>query len=220
MTSSISAVFFDVDDTLVDFDGAARDAFGVVFGPAADYHAWTQLSSQWHRRFPAELTWDDMLVGRTAAFLESLGRDDEPAGVEAWRMDLIERSCAVFADVAGCLQTLRAAGLKLGVITNSDAGHQRRKLASVGLADAFDVLVIAGELGFGKPSPAIFEHACRALGVEPAAALHIGDRLDLDALAAAEAGLRGVWLDRVGAAGDERRVPVVSTLDALPALVA
>src|SRR5262249_50245840 len=122
--------------------------------------------------------------------------------------------------VAGCLQALRAAGLKLGVITNSDPGHQRRKLASVGLADAFDVLVISGELGVGKPSPAIFEHACQALSVEPAAALHIGDRLDLDALAAAAAGLHGVWLDRVGVAGDEQRVPVVSTLDALPALVA
>ncbi|HEY7047089.1 MAG TPA: HAD family hydrolase [Jatrophihabitantaceae bacterium] len=220
MTGSISAVFFDVDDTLVDFDGAARDAFGVVFGPAADYRAWTELSSQWHRRFPAELSWDDMLVGRTAAFLQSLGRDDEPAGVEARRMDLIERSCAVFADVAGCLQALRAAGLRLGVITNSDPVHQRRKLASVGLAEAFDVLVISGELGVGKPSPEIFEHACRALGVSPSEALHIGDRLDLDALAAAGAGLRGVWLDRVGAAGDEQRVPVVTTLDALPALVA
>ena len=220
MTGSISAVFFDVDDTLVDFDGAARDAFGVVFGPTADYRAWAQLSSQWHRRFPAELTWDDMLVGRTAAFLETLGRDDEPAGVEARRMGLIEQSCAVFADVADCLQTLRAAGLRLGVITNSDPGHQRRKLASVGLADAFDVLVISGELGFGKPSPAIFEHACQALDVAPAEAVHVGDRLDLDALAAVDAGLLGVWLDRAGAAGDERRVPVVTTLDALPALVA
>jgi putative hydrolase of the HAD superfamily len=220
VTVSISAVFFDVDDTLVDFDGAARDAFGVVFGPDADYRAWTELSSQWHRRFPAELTWADMLVGRTAAFLESLGRDDDPAGVEAWRMDLIERSCALFDDVAGCLQTLRAAGLRLGVITNSDPGYQTRKLASVGLADAFDVLVISGELGVGKPSPAIFEHACRALAVSPSQALHVGDRLDLDALAAAEAGLRGVWLDRAGAGGDERRVPVVTSLGEVPALVA
>lgn len=57
--------------------------------------------------------------------------------------------------------------------------------------------------------------------------MYVGDRLSTDAIGAASAGLLGVWLDRNGAATVEqlRRardagVPVIRTLDELPAIVA
>ncbi len=215
----IRAVFFDVDDTLVDFDSAARTAFGTIFGEQADYSAWTALSRQWYPRHPKELSWADMRVGRTAAFLESLGRHDDPDATEARRMQIIEDSYQLFTDVLACLSQLRRLGLRLGVITNSEAAHQRRKLGRVGLRDAFDVVVISGEVGVSKPEPAIFEHACAAIDVAAGEALHVGDRLDLDALGARDAGLSGVWLDRPGVAAGESQVPVVRSLAELPALI-
>jgi len=135
------------------------------------------------------------------------------------RLAALNRSFVLFDDVVACLAALRERSLRLGVITNNDGPHQRRKLAAVGLGDSFDALAISGEVGVGKPDRAIFEHACAALGVEPGAAVHVGDRLDLDALAATEAGLRGVWLDRRREAGGEGQVPVVTSLAELPALV-
>lgn len=215
----IEAVFFDVDDTLVDSDGAARAAFRAVFGASADYAAWSVLSREWYPRHPRELSWDAMRVGRTAAFLDSLDLPDEPADAEARRMQVMEASFELFADVPECLRVLRQSGVKLGVITNSESAHQRRKLRSVGLADAFDAVVISGEFGAAKPDPAIFEHACTAIGVRPQAALHVGDRLDLDALGARDAGLCGVWLDRRAEANGERGVPIVSGLAQLPGLL-
>lgn len=219
MSRSVSAIFFDVDETLVDFERAAVAAFHTVFGADADYTVWAELTREW---YPRHLTmpWQDMRVGRAAAFLRTLGRSADAASVEARRMRLIDEALMLFPDVPDCLGALRTAGLRLGVITNSEPVYQRNKLARVGLGDAFDVVVISGEIGAAKPDRAIFEHACRALGVEPGAALHIGDRLDADALGALGAGLGGVWLDRHDRAGDERRVPVVSTLSAVPALVA
>ena len=215
----IEAVFFDVDDTLVDSDLAARVAFRAVFGASADYAAWTVLSREWYPRHPQELSWEAMRVGRTTAFLASLSRPDEPSIAEARRMQVMEASFELFADVPDCLRALRHAGVKLGVITNSESAHQRRKLRAVGLADAFDTVVISGEFGAAKPDPAIFEHACAAIGVAPQAALHVGDRLDLDALGASAAGLRGVWLNRRAEANGEHRVPIVSGLAGLPALL-
>jgi FMN phosphatase YigB (HAD superfamily) len=47
-----------------------------------------------------------------------------------------------------------------------------------------------------KPDPATFTLACRRLGVEPGDALSVGDWRDGDAVAAARAGLTGIWLDR------------------------
>ncbi|GAA4627184.1 HAD family hydrolase [Cellulomonas oligotrophica] len=58
--------------------------------------------------------------------------------------------------------------------------------------------------GVGKPDPRVFVEACRRLGTDPARTAYVGDELDVDARAAAAAGLVGVWVDRPG----PRRVPV------------
>ncbi|MDP8932415.1 MAG: HAD family hydrolase, partial [Actinomycetota bacterium] len=94
--------------------------------------------------------------------------------------------------------------------------------AAVGLLDAFDVLVISGELGAAKPEPVIFRTACIALGVPAEQVVHVGDRLDLDALGARRAGLHGVWLDRSrnGGPTEVEDVPVIPDLVALPGVVA
>jgi putative hydrolase of the HAD superfamily len=111
-------------------------------------------------------------------------------------------------------------GLRLGVITNNEPVHQRQKLTTVGLIDAFDGLVISGEVGHAKPSREIFDHAVRALGVAPSRAVHVGDLLDVDARGATQAGIRGVWLDRDDRHdGSTLEVEVVTGLHQLPALL-
>jgi putative hydrolase of the HAD superfamily len=112
--------------------------------------------------------------------------------------------------------------MMLAAITNAPGKHQRSKLAAVGLIDTFDVLVIAGEVGMAKPDPAIFHLACRQLGVHPCQAVHVGDRLDLDAQAAVAAGLRGVWLnrdDRASAVEPPLGVHMIGGLMELPELL-
>jgi putative hydrolase of the HAD superfamily len=224
VSSSVSAVFFDVDDTLVDYTSTSRRALDDAMGAGDSYPLWEAISAPYFERHGrGEIGFEPMRIARTAAFLRALGRDadaGQAAAFEQARFTALNRSFVLFDDVLGCLAALRGQSLRLGVITNNDGPHQRRKLAMVGLLDAFDAVAISGEIGAGKPDPAIFGHACAALGVAPAAAVHVGDRLDADALGALGAGLRGVWLDRLGVAGVERRVPVVSTLEAVPALVA
>jgi len=220
----IEAVFFDVDDTLVDYASTSRKALDEAMGAGDAYALWEEISGPYFERHArGEVEFEPMRIERTAAFLRALGRAADAgraAAFEQARFTALNRSFVLFDDVLACLDALRKQSLRLGVITNNDGPHQRRKLAKVGLHDAFDAVAISGEVGTGKPDPAIFAHACAALGVAPDAALHVGDRLDADALGALGAGLRGVWLDRLGIAGDERRVPVVSTLSAVPALVA
>jgi putative hydrolase of the HAD superfamily len=220
----IEAVFFDVDDTLVDYASTARRALDEGMGAEDSYELWQEISGPYFERHArGEVGFEAMRIERTAAFLRALGREADArraAVFEQARFNALNRSFVLFDDVLSCLDALRARSLRLGVITNNDGPHQRRKLAMVGLLNAFDAVAISGEVGAGKPDPAIFAHACGALGVAPQAALHIGDRLDADALGALGAGLRGVWLDRMGVAGDERRVPVVNTLGVVPAMVA
>ena len=213
----IEAVFFDVDDTLVDYDRAARAGFHEVFGADADFALWLVASDPHFARYGrGEVGFQQMREERTADFLASAGRVVDRATsdeIEARRFALVGRSYELFDDVLPCLQALRDRRVRLGLITNNEPVHQRGKLAQVGLSDGFDVVVISGEVGLAKPDPAIFEYACSAVGVAPHQALHVGDRLDLDALAAAAAGLTGVWLDRRGVHdGSPLDVPVISGL--------
>lgn len=220
--SRVRAVFFDVDETLVDFDAAALRAHTELFGADEGYADWCALTPEFWLRFTSgELGFQAMREARMARYLEAAGLTGTAGDYEARRWELVESSFQTYPDVAGCLARLRGAGLLLGVITNNESVHQRRKLATVGLADAFDAVVISGEIGYAKPTAAIFTHACRALAVLPEQAVHVGDLLDIDAYGARDAGLRGVWLDRRGLHdGGVTDVAVVSELGALADLIA
>jgi putative hydrolase of the HAD superfamily len=96
------------------------------------------------------------------------------------------------------LETLRDRGLKLGLVSNAvdPPGLLHRDLDQLGVAERLDVAVFSSELGWRKPHPAIFERALRALDVEPARALFVGDTLATDVAGAAALGMytcQAVW---------------------------
>ncbi len=126
-----------------------------------------------------------------------------------------------FDDALPALSALECAhpSIALGVVTNGEGEPQRAKLAAIGLGERFAVMVASGEAGVAKPEAAIFELACERLGAEPAQAAHVGDRLDLDAEGATAAGLRGIWLDRLGAVSCPAHVERISALNELPAVL-
>jgi putative hydrolase of the HAD superfamily len=92
------------------------------------------------------------------------------------------------------LESLRARGLKLGLVSNAFDPDWllHRDLEQMGLAQRLDFSVFSSEVGTRKPHPAIFERALEALGVEPENALFVGDRLYEDIRGAGELGMMTV----------------------------
>ncbi len=99
---------------------------------------------------------------------------------------------------ADMLESLKARGLRLGVITNGHSVAQREKIERFGLARHFAYIGIEGELGFGKPQPRAYQCAMRALAAEPESTWMVGDSLDLDVVAPRRLGMRAVWVDHAG----------------------
>jgi putative hydrolase of the HAD superfamily len=99
----------------------------------------------------------------------------------------------IAVDAHDALARLRHAGLKLGVVSNSD-GRVEEALDAAGLRPYFDVVVDSGVAGVEKPDPAIFLAALDALGVRPAEALHVGDLYEVDVIGANAAGIPAVLL--------------------------
>jgi putative hydrolase of the HAD superfamily len=103
-----------------------------------------------------------------------------------------------YPDVLPALSELRDDGLRLVVASNWDCSLPAW-LKPAGVLELVDGVVTSAEVGAAKPSPRVFERALSLAGVEPAHALHVGDKLDNDVEGAAAAGVRGVLLQREGA---------------------
>ena len=124
----------------------------------------------------------------------------------------------LFPDVVETLDALREVAARVSSAMGRSL-HQRQKLEAVGILDRFEVVVISEDVGVAKPDPQVFKAACQAAGAPPSACLHVGDRLDLDAIGACDAGLRGVWIDRHGEGQGPPNVTAITRLTQLPALV-
>lgn len=217
----VAAVCLDIDDTLLDNAASSRSGLAALVGHDAAWPVWRRTTDEHYARYLAgDVDFDTMLHERTRAFFAEFGEhltDSEVARREDQRMCAMQRAWRLFHDVAPCLEWLHASGYRLAAVTNAPGEYQRKKMASVGLAGVFDAVIISGEIGVAKPEPGIFAAACAEFGVPPHQVLHVGDRVDIDATAAARAGLHGVWLNRSGASAPRHsEVPVIASLDELP----
>lgn len=205
-------ILFDLDDTLIDHQGAALAAItGMVARFPAAQRPGAELADRWStltRRHLAEFlagecSFAEQRRRRLRGFLPLLGESvPEDAVLDAWfaehYLPAYEAAWRIHIDVRPCLSALACLPTtpRRAVLTNGDARQQRAKLDRFGLLDAFDAVLTPADLGVAKPDPACFTLACRRLSVDPGAAISVGDWLEGDAVAAAHAGLTGIWLDR------------------------
>ncbi|HEY2714863.1 MAG TPA: HAD-IA family hydrolase [Solirubrobacterales bacterium] len=115
-------------------------------------------------------------------------RELEPAMLASLRF-------RAYPDAVGWLSVLRAAGLKLAVVSNWDVSLAA-VLEEVGLAGLLDGVVTSAEVGAAKPAPAVFLRALELLGLRPEEAIHLGDSPELDRAGAAAAGIDSVLVSR------------------------
>jgi putative hydrolase of the HAD superfamily len=234
----ITGLLLDVDDTLIDTRAAMVAAGEVAVGAL-----WPELGAQvrhsvgvhfhadpgdFFGRFSSgELSFSEMRLARLADLLASfsLAAVDN---VDELFWDTYTPAFAanvrLFDDVLALVDAARAAGIQLGLLTNSSARLTQQKLEITALVDVFAVVATRDTLGFGKPDARAFHHACRLLGSAPAQTLYVGDHIEIDAIAAGDAGLSAVWLQRdsgdlEGASSARSRgIPIVTSLSQVPAL--
>jgi HAD superfamily hydrolase (TIGR01509 family) len=117
--------------------------------------------------------------------------------VERWMeqepLDLVGRAAMV--GMADFLRTARAAGTRLATLSDYPAAA---KLGALGVGDLFDLSVSAQDepVRAFKPDPRGLRFVLERLGVRPEEAVYVGDRPEVDALAAARAGVAAVIVGR------------------------
>jgi putative hydrolase of the HAD superfamily len=221
-------VFFDVDFTLIHpgpaFQGGGYREFCARHGIQVDEAAFdravavasTMLDSGGGVYDP------QVFVDYTIRIISEMGGAGPQ--VEAAARDIYDEWAAchhftLYEDVPGVLRQLHAAGIKIGLISNT-----QRCLASFerhfALDGLFAVALSSSDHGYMKPHRSIFEAALRGVGVPVAEAVMVGDSLAHDIAGARGLGMRAVLVDRSGARRDSPPdVPVIQSLRELPELL-
>jgi putative hydrolase of the HAD superfamily len=206
---SVTAVVWDVDDTLFDYTSAdragmrghlaAEGLLAAYGGVEQALDRWREITDQQWARFAAgEVSFEGQRRDRVRRFTD---RDLTDAEADAWFQRYIghyEAAWALFPDVLPVLDAL-AGSHRHAVLSNSSLHVQDRKLRLLGVRDRFEAILCAAELGVSKPEPAAFRAACDALGLAAHEVAYVGDHPEIDGRGAAEAGLLSVWIDRGGA---------------------
>jgi putative hydrolase of the HAD superfamily len=208
------ALLLDLDDTILDDSNLVHESWREACAGFADRLApldaaivvdTIRKTSTWfwddpdrHREGRLQLDIARREVVRLA--LLELGVDDADLAAcigDAYshRRDI---GMTLLPDALNTVRWLRDSGRRLALLTNGAAAAQRRKITRFELADLFDVILVEGELGFGKPDERVYKRALSALGVKPADAWMVGDNLEWDVAAPQKLGLSGVWIDARG----------------------
>lgn len=224
----LNTIFFDLDDTILDFRRAEAEAlsktlrcFAIDPAPAVLERYHEINANQWRLLEEGKITRPQVLLGRFELLLEELDSRCDPQEV-----------CGVYEEylgqghffVPGAPELLKvlAPRYDLYLATNGTAHIQRSRMKSAGIGPCFKGVFISQEVGANKPSPAFFR-ACFASipRFDAAAALMVGDSLTSDIRGARDAGLRTCWFNPGGDPPRPDIVPdwTVRTLEELPALL-
>ena len=206
---AIRGILFDLDFTLVDNDVGWREL-------------WPPVAARFAERFPgfdpeefesrsyefADRHYELLLAGEID--YDTYRRDYVRHGLEPWgelddelfaaysdartrSVDLIE----LFEDAVETIRSLRARGLKIGILTNGPSELQRRKLRRIGIEGEVDAVAVSEEIGASKPDRRAYERAVAMLGLQPAEVAMVGDHVVNDVAGALAAGLAAaVWVER------------------------
>jgi putative hydrolase of the HAD superfamily len=209
---AVKVVSFDVFRTLIDID-EDQDRPG----------AYRELA-RWFGYHGIVFTGDDLqqrLRARVAERLQSAGEDHpdvEMLSVLAVTIEeLAPGSGAIAAPilpeaawilrtattvsltvVPNALETVRALGgnMRLGICSNTQRAYTIGELRMFDLLEPFEHIVFSSDVRVCKPNPKIFEAFLEKFGVTAGEVVHIGDDYQDDAVGAAAAGIRSIWIDR------------------------
>ncbi len=222
----ITAIFFDIDDTLIDHKTSVRKGaeqfhkkYQELFPePSSSFvMKWDKIAQKHIKRYLAgEIDFQQQRRERIHELFNGIQVFNESEADVVFNDFLIyyEENWSLFPDVMNALDQL--SHYPLGIISNGESQQQRDKLIKTGIFSCFSQIVISSDIQHSKPDKFIFDKACSLVGVLPESAIFIGDNLLVDAQGSINAGMKGIWLNRKGVP-DSTGIPSIKSLsDILP----
>ncbi|MBK7223058.1 MAG: noncanonical pyrimidine nucleotidase, YjjG family [Saprospiraceae bacterium] len=209
--SAFRYLLFDLDETLLNFGEASRNAFQLFFEQylshqglnpqtlSAHYH--DANMTVWEMFEQGQMSIDELKVKRFEWMYLHAGLSipyDQLDEQSHYYLDALIQSSQMIRGAKEIIESL-AADYHLNVITNGIYFVQHARLDKLKLKPYFQNLFISEEIGHSKPSPQFFDHVLKTLvGAQTNEILVIGDSLKADIKGALQSGLKACWFNPGG----------------------
>ncbi|MBX7076376.1 MAG: TIGR02253 family HAD-type hydrolase [Methanobacteriaceae archaeon] len=192
------AVFFDIDDTLLDtssFAETARKAAiemmvenGLPLEKDEAYELLKEIIAQKGSNYDKHFNvLTKTVLGEEDPFLIALGMTT----YHNVKFALLRP----FPRTTNILVYLKTKGYKLGAISNGITIKQWEKLIRLNIHGFFDSVITSEEVGFKKPNRHIFEEALSQMDCKAEKSIMVGNKLDIDVMGAVNAGMKAVLVN-------------------------
>lgn len=192
----IEACVFDAYGTLFDINSAARDAQDALGDK------WQPIATVWRTK-QLQYTWLRSLAGRHADFWQVTG-DALGFALSAHGLnnpELHERLMSLYLalntypEAAFALQRLKAAGMRLAILSNGSPAMLEAAVANAGIGNLLATVLSVEEVNVYKPHPSVYRLACERLRLAPQKICFISSN-GWDAYSAKAFGMRVLWCNR------------------------
>lgn len=231
----IRAVLLDIDDTLLSFEAAVRQAmregfprFGLGEYREEMLPVYNRVSGDlWRQIERGELTHEGLMRVRWNRVFRALGLEGDGPAFEDYFREVLFWSAV---EVPGACELLAwlAPRYVVCAASNGPYGQQVNRLRVAGMLGSFDHVFISEKVGAQKPSREFYDvcmgklRAAECPGLAPAEVMVVGDSLTSDMAGGAAYGMRTCWY-HPGWTGDEEPPAgvdhVVGRLAAVPAVI-
>ena len=200
----IKALFFDIDDTILDYDLCAAftvrracETLGVPYSQEVQTEYRRIDDALWARQKLGELTIPQVLDLRNTHMMDYLGLTDGMSFQEAF-IAAFGESCDLVEGASEVLRAAKERGLPVYSASNGFLQVQTNRLTKAGVLQYFDRLFVSETIGYEKPDIRFFAHCLKETGYAPHEVLMIGDSVTADVKGALNAGWNAVYLNRHG----------------------
>jgi HAD superfamily hydrolase (TIGR02253 family) len=208
----IKVICFDMDDTLCDETKSDTFARSQVFHYVQTNHQdidfsnfkknyrkiWEDIDQQYEVLITQPgIGEKELRLDHAKRVLHSCDVLNPPLAYKLMRLYWEERRKALhlYPDSLQTLLSLQQS-YKLSLLTNGPSDMQRQKITDLQIAPYFEHIIIAGEVGYSKPDPAIFQILIKNYALPPSEILYVGNSQKRDVIGAHRAGLQIAWINR------------------------
>lgn len=227
--TDIQHIFFDLDNTLWDFNHNSREAIGELFehddlNGQIDVDRETFIDRYidhneryWSLYRENRISKSRLRIARFEAVLTEFGVEDKP---------LARRLCDIYMAecpkksklIDGAKEVLDAlhGSYQLHILSNGFAETQFTKLKASGIDSYFEQVITSERASSRKPQDRIYAFAEQLTGAQPEHSLMIGDYVDIDVIGAVDRGWHAIHYNP---AGEEHDYPSITHLSELVSLL-
>lgn len=203
--SKYKHLFFDLDNTLIDFDASAKLVLEELFNAEKlevqfetfehFYTIYSEINKDlWHQYKDHQITKEAVKYGRFEKTLAVKDFGNKQKAIELGD-EFVKKVAHTHILVPESLEVVKAlkSHYTLHIISNGFNEVQHAKLEGTGLREYFDWIILSENVKAQKPNRLIFETALKNANARKSESMMIGDNFDTDITGARNFGIDQAW---------------------------